>query len=56
MPAAFKSTLQWLVYAGLVVFATGMVMLGKADTVLIERLRLQVNDAVVPFSRSSPSL
>jgi len=49
MPAAFKSIVQWLVYAGLVVFATGLVMLGKADTVLIERLRLQVSDAVVPI-------
>jgi rod shape-determining protein MreC len=49
MPAAFKSIVQWLVYVGLVVFATGVVMLGKADTVLIERLRLQVNDAVGPI-------
>jgi rod shape-determining protein MreC len=49
MPAAFKSVVQWLVYVGLVVFATGVVMLGKADTVLIERLRLQVNDAVGPI-------
>jgi rod shape-determining protein MreC len=48
MPAAFKSIAQWLVYVGLVVFATSMVIFGKADTLLIERLRLQVADAVGP--------
>jgi rod shape-determining protein MreC len=49
MPAAFKSIVHGLVYAGLVVLAAGLVLLGKADTVLIERLRLQVDDAVVPI-------
>ncbi len=49
MPAAFKSLLQWLAYAGMVVLAGGVMLLGKADTLLVERLRLQVNDAVVPI-------
>jgi rod shape-determining protein MreC len=49
MPAAFKSIVRRLVYAGLVVFTTGAVMLGKADTALIERLRLQVGDVVGPI-------
>ena len=44
-PPAFKSIVRWLVYAGLVVFTTGAVMLGKAD----ERLRLQVGDVVGPI-------
>ena len=48
MPAALKSVMHWLVYAGLVVFASGMMLLGKADAVLVERLRLQINDIVVP--------
>jgi rod shape-determining protein MreC len=48
MPAALKSVMHWLVYAGLVVFASGMMLLGKADAVLVERLRLQINDTVVP--------
>jgi rod shape-determining protein MreC len=49
MPATFKSLLQWLAYAGLVVLAGGAMLLGKADALLVERLRLQVNDAVVPI-------
>jgi len=49
MPATFKSLLQWLAYTGLVVLAGGAMLLGKADALLVERLRLQVNDAVVPI-------
>lgn len=49
MPAAFKSLVQWLVYGVLVVLAGGLILLGKADAVLVERVRLQVGDAVVPI-------
>ncbi|MBK8175949.1 MAG: rod shape-determining protein MreC [Rhodospirillales bacterium] len=48
MPAALKSFFHWFVYAGLVVFAGGLMLLGKADTILIERLRLKVDDVAVP--------
>lgn len=49
MPAAIKSFVQWLAYAGLVLLAGGAMLLGKADTLLIERVRLQANDAVTPI-------
>ncbi|HYN38544.1 MAG TPA: rod shape-determining protein MreC, partial [Rhodospirillales bacterium] len=49
MPAALKSFVQWLVYAVLVVFAGGLILLGKADAVLVERVRLQVSDSIVPI-------
>ena len=48
MLAAFRSLMKGLVYAGLIVFAGGLVLLGKADTLLVQRLSLQINDAVVP--------
>ena len=48
MLAAFKSLMKGVVYAGLIVFAGGLVLLGKADTLLVQRLSLQINDAVVP--------
>lgn len=48
MPAAIKSFLQYLIYAGLFVFAAGAMLLGKVDTVLAEKLRLQISDALVP--------
>jgi rod shape-determining protein MreC len=49
MPSALKSIVQWVVYAGLVLLAGGMMLLGKADAVLVEKLRLQINDTVVPI-------
>ena len=49
LPAAIKSFVQSLVYTGLVLLAGGAMLLGKADTVLIERVRLQANDAVTPI-------
>lgn len=48
MPAALKSLVQWIVYAGLFLFAGGLMLLGKADAVLVERLRLQVSDVATP--------
>jgi rod shape-determining protein MreC len=49
MPAALKSLVQWLMYSVLVLSAGGLILLGKADTLLIERIRLQVSDTVVPI-------
>ena len=44
-----KSLVHWLVYTGLVLLAGGLILLGKADALLIERFRLQVSDAIVPI-------
>lgn len=49
MLAAFKSLLRWLVYAGLIAFAGGLMLLGKADIVLVERVSLRINDAAMPL-------
>ena len=38
MLAAFKSLLRWLVYTGLIGLAGGLMLLGKADILLVERL------------------
>ncbi len=48
MLAAFKSLLRWLAYAGLIGLAGGLMLLGKADIVAVERLSLQINDAAIP--------
>ena len=47
--APFKGLAQRFAYLGLVVSAFALMMLGKADTVLVERLRGQVTDAVAPI-------
>lgn len=47
--SALKSLVHWLMYAGLVLLAGGLILLGKADALLVERFRLQVSDAVVPL-------
>ena len=49
MLAAFKSLLKWLVYAGLIAFAGGLMLLGKADILLVERVSLRINDAAIPL-------
>lgn len=49
MPAALKSLVHWLMYGVLVVSAGGLILLGKVDAVLVERIRLQVSDTVVPI-------
>lgn len=48
MPPGLKSIAHWLVYAGLIMFAGGLILLGKADAVLVERLRMQVSDPLAP--------
>ncbi len=44
-----KSLIQRFAYVGLVVAAFGLMLLGKADAVLVERLRTQVTDALAPI-------
>jgi hypothetical protein len=48
MFAALKSVMKWLVYAGLVAVAVGLMLVGKVDIVLVERLSLRINDAAIP--------
>lgn len=49
MLPTLKSFAHWLVYGGLVVVAAGLILLGKADAVLVERFRMQVSDPVAPL-------
>ncbi len=48
MLAAFKSLLRWLAYAGLIGLAGGLMLLGKADILPLDRLSLRINDAAIP--------
>ncbi|MBE0532848.1 MAG: rod shape-determining protein MreC [Rhodospirillales bacterium] len=47
--AAPIRSLQRFAYLGLVVAAFGLMMLGKADVVVVERFRAQVTDTVAPL-------
>jgi rod shape-determining protein MreC len=47
--APIRSLAQRFAYLGLVVAAFGLMMLGKADVVVVERFRAQITDAVAPF-------
>ncbi len=47
--AAWKSLVQGLLYAGLVFVAIILMMLGKANGEITERIRIQVADAVAPL-------
>ncbi len=49
MGGILRSLGQWLVYGCLLVGAVGIMLLGKADDGLIQRIRLQLTDAVVPI-------
>ena len=44
--AAIKSLAQRFAYMGLVGGAFALMLLGRADTLMIERLRVQVTDAI----------
>ncbi len=44
-----KGLIQRFAYAGLVVAAFGLMLLGKADAVLVERVRTHVTDALAPI-------
>jgi hypothetical protein len=39
----------WIVYGGLLLAAAAVTVLGRTNPPLVERLRLQVTDAVVPI-------
>ena len=47
--APIKNLAQRFAYMGLVVAAFGLMLLGKADTVLVERVGAHVTDAVTPI-------
>jgi rod shape-determining protein MreC len=47
--AAIKSLAQRFAYMGLVGGAFALMLLGRADTLMIERLRVQVTDAIAPI-------
>ncbi len=49
MTGLLKYLAQWIVYGGLLFAAVAVMVLGRADPPLVERLRLQVTDAVVPI-------
>jgi rod shape-determining protein MreC len=43
-----KTVLQRFAYAGLLVMAGGLMLLGKIDTVVVEEVRIRVSDAISP--------
>lgn len=47
--APIRSLAQRFAYLGMVVAAFGLMMLGKADVVVVERFRAQITDAVAPL-------
>lgn len=47
--APIKSAAQRFAYVGLIVAAFGLMMVGKADVVLMERFRTQISDAFAPI-------
>lgn len=47
--APIRSLAQRFAYLGLVVAAFGLMMLGKADVVVVEQFRAQITDAVAPL-------
>ena len=49
MVGAIRLYAHRFAYVGLVLTAGALMMLGKADAVLVERLRVQVNEAVAPI-------
>jgi rod shape-determining protein MreC len=49
MVGAIRLIAHRFAYVGLVLTAGALMMLGKADAVLMERLRVQVNEAVAPI-------
>lgn len=44
-----KGLIQRFAFVGLVVAAFGLMLLGKADVLLVERIRIQVTDALAPI-------
>lgn len=48
MPNGWRVVAQWLAYAVLILAASAAMLLGKADTVLVDRVRIQFADVVAP--------
>ena len=44
-----RNLMQRFAYLGLILFAFGMMMLGKAETVIVEEVRAKINDAFAPI-------
>jgi rod shape-determining protein MreC len=49
MAGLLKALRVWIVYGALLLAAAAVMLLGRADPPLVERLRLQVTDALVPI-------
>ena len=47
--APLKSLLQRFTYLGLIIFAFGMMLMGKIDAVVVDRVRAEVTNAVAPI-------
>ena len=48
MPNGWRVFAQWLAYAVLILAASAAMLLGKADAVLVDRLRVQIADVMAP--------
>jgi rod shape-determining protein MreC len=49
VPAACKTLAQWLLYVGLVLTAVMLMILGRANGQIMERMRIQVVDVLAPI-------
>ncbi|MAF50362.1 MAG: rod shape-determining protein MreC [Rhodospirillales bacterium] len=47
--APLKSLVQRFTYLGLIIFAFGMMLMGKIDAVVVDRVRAEVTNAVAPI-------
>jgi rod shape-determining protein MreC len=49
VPAACRTLAQWLIYVGLVLTAVMLMILGRANGQIMERMRIQVVDVLAPI-------
>lgn len=49
VPAACRTLAQWLLYVGLVLTAVMLMILGRANSQIMERMRIQVVDVLAPI-------
>ena len=49
VPAACRTLAQWLLYVGLVLTAVMLMILGRANGQIMERMRIQVVDVLAPI-------
>jgi rod shape-determining protein MreC len=50
MPSAFKSLAQWVLYGGLILVSGTLMLFGKADAIITERLRANLTDVIAPLA------